>query len=148
MISQKKLVINLMIFLICGTVAISLPIIVNNLQKPTNASTGETTAETTVTDWQLVGVFVGDRYQNKMDACVVWQIEQKSGNTIITTWDEIYASISTTNPLNYDTEHLTLTRYGLVYHGAQTAEDYQNLKTADYHSTVIYQNHSCVLTLN
>ena len=99
-------------------------------------------------DWHLSCIFVGDRYQDQMDACVIWQIEQKHGNTVIATWDEIYANINNDNPLVYDSTHLTLTRYGLVYRDAQTAADYQKLKTADYHSTVIYQNHSCVLSLN
>ncbi|MBO4726398.1 MAG: hypothetical protein J5598_02230 [Clostridia bacterium] len=149
---RKKLVINLAIILICGTVALSLPVIVNHLPKTTNASTNTNkencTTITPNTDWYLTSIFVGHQYHDKVDCGVVWQIEQKCGDNVIATWDEIYANINTANPLSYDHENLTLTSYGLVYIGLQSDADYQILYASGYQSTVIYQNHSCVLTLN
>ena len=152
---RKKLLINLAIILICGAIALSLPVLVGHIQKPTNASTNtpeensaNTTTPTLEIDWQLNSIFVGEQYQDKVDCSIIWQIEQKHGNKVITTWDEIYANITATNSLTYDNEHLTLTRYGLVYRGLQTPTDHQTLYATGYQSTVIYQDHSCVLTLN
>ena len=96
---RKKLLINLAIILICGAIALSLPVIVSHLQKPTSASTEEneeSTTNSTTADWQLTSTFVGQKYQDKIDCGVVWQIEQKHGNKVITTWDEIYANITAT----------------------------------------------------
>ena len=149
---RKKLLINLAIILICGVVTLSWPVIAGHMKKQTNASTNTNkenyTTIVTNTDWYLTSIFVGHQYHDKVDCGVVWQIEQKCGDNVIATWDEIYANITATNSLTYDNEHLTLTRYGLVYRGLQTPADYQALYATGYQSTVIYQDHSCVLTLN
>ena len=126
---RSKLFINIAIVLVCGTVAISLPIIVNHLQKPANA-------DIYATDWELVSVFVGDRYQDKVDTTAIWQIEQRHGNRVIHTWDEIYAAICADESLiSYHHDELKLTRYGFC----------QIKTTAHFQAVVTYLNQSCLL---
>jgi|GEM_PF-2589551 len=140
---RKKLFLNLLIILVCGTVALSLPVIASHIQTPTNASTNESTS-----DWQLVSVFVGNQFENQVDSTVVWQIERRRGKTVLATWDEIYAESNFENTIQYDDKHLKLTAYGLVYDGLQSPDDYQSLYESGYRSTVIYQEHSCILQLD
>lgn len=140
---SRKLVINLLIVFICGTVAISLPVIVQYQQKPSQAST----TQPTTAAWVLVCAFVGDTQQEQTDYYLAWQISQKRGNTVIATWEDIYTAISVGNPLTYDTVHLELTPQGLIYRNVNTPEDYQKLYTTGYTSFVTYQGQTCVLTL-
>ena len=139
---RRKLAANLLFIVICGAVALSLPVLIQSLQKSAAAS-GTQSAD----DWTLVSIFVGDRHQDKVDSCVVWQIQKQRGDIVIT-WDEIYAAITKSNPLTYtDTEHLTLTSHGIVYRGIRSAADYQILLDSQYTAKVTYQGLNCTLQL-
>ena len=131
---RRKLVLHLLIIVLCGTVILSVPVIADHLQKSTQATDNQSTLAT----WVLVSVYVGDRYQNMLDAIGVWQIEKRFGDTVVAQWEEIYAAISPSNPLIYDDENLTLSPYGLIYRSSAAA-------LTGYTSTVTYQGRTCVL---
>ncbi len=141
--SCRKLVLNILIFVVCGAVAITIPVLVNHLSQPSVSANNNTP---TTNNSILVSEFVGDDYR-LTDSCVVWQVYLKSGATVVATWDEIYVALSQHNPLVYDTEHLELTPYGLCYRGLQTQEDYDKLYNTGYTSSVTYQGKTCLLNL-
>lgn len=137
---RRKLLLNLLILVICGTVAISIPVIVNHWSKPASADgNGQ--------DVTLVSVFVDCTNLDSADSCVVWQIHQKRGDTIVADWDTIYASLNAQNRLDYDHANLQLTPYGLCFKGIHTPADYQNLYDTGYSSNVTYQGQTCRLQL-
>lgn len=126
---RRKLLINLLIVLVCGTVAVSLPIIVNNLQK-----SRDIVAQTE--DWQLVSIYVGNQYKNLRDNYNIWQIELRHGDKVIP-WSEIFATIQNDpTKVDYDTTQLRLLENGdgFVYLTKTTAA-----------AVVTYQNKSCLL---
>ena len=139
---RRKLMINLLVIVLCGAVALTIPVIVNQLQKSADAAINPNDPSVI-----LVSEFVGDSYVDLGDTCVVWQICLKRGNTVVVTWDEIYQAAITRNALSYDREHLKLTRYGLCYTGIHSADDYQKLYDTNYHSYVNYQGRTCLLQL-
>jgi len=140
----RKLVLNILIFVVCGAVAITVPVLINHLSKPTVTANDDKSVSTNCI---LVSEFVGDDYRFT-DTCIVWQVYLKNGFTVIATWNEIYAALSQHNPLIYDTEHLALTPYGLCYRGLQTQEDYDKLYNTGYTSSVTYQGKTCLLDLH
>ena len=126
---RRKLLINLLIVLVCGTVAVSLPIIVNNMQKSSNATTP-------TQDWQLVSIYVGNQYKNLKDNYNIWQIELRHGDKVIP-WSEIFATIQNDpTKIDYDTTKLRLLENGdgFVYLTKTTAA-----------AVVTYQGKSCLL---
>ena len=138
----RKLMINLVVFVVCGAIALTIPVFVNYWQTDT-ASAGDETKPPYV----LQSTFVGDNYP-MTDARIMWQIYLTQGETVIATWEEIYNSVSTNNNvLSYDTEHLILTPNGLCYRGLATTTDYENLYATGYSSTVTYQGFTCHITL-
>lgn len=137
---RRKLLLNLLILVICGTVAISIPVIVNHWSKPASANDN---GQTPVT---LESVFVDCTNLDFIDSCVVWQIYQKCGDKIVAAWDTIYASLNE-NPLEYDHDKLQLTSYGLCLKGIHTPADYQKLYDDGYSSDVTYQGQTCRLQL-
>ncbi len=126
---RRKLFINLAVILFCGTIAISLPIIVNHLQKPASA-------DTYVADWELVSTFVGKQYQNQLDDYKIWQLELCYHNQVMRTWNEIYQSIQDDPTLvTYDHDIFKLTAYGFC----------QIKTTTGAPMVVTYQGKSCTL---
>lgn len=123
--SHKKLVVNVAVVVVCAVIALSIPIIANQLQKPANATN----------NLQLVCIKTEN---NLIDARAIWQLELRSGNKVIKTWDKIYQDNAN---LTYDKQNLQLTSYGLVLPIKQTTE-------GGYHSVVVYQDYRCVLKLN
>lgn len=140
---RRKLLINLCVVLVCGTVAISLPIMINQMQKPAQA-----TGRSTVPNWELTSKLV--KCSNlPNDICVVWQIECKHGNETVESWQSIYQAIQQDSSLiNYDTTHLQLTKYGFAYRNLKTTADYQTLLQSGYQTVVTYNHHQCILTLD
>ncbi len=137
---RRKLVINLLIIVLCGTVVLSIPVLAQHMQKSANAASDHDKLT-------LVGKFVDGSCLNTVDYCAVWQICQKRGNTVVATWDDIFASIGPYNPITYDREHLQLTPYGFCYREIYTAADYQKLCDSNYYSYVTYQGQTCLLKL-
>ena len=137
----RKLMINLVVFVVCGAIALTIPVFVNYWQTDT-ASAGDETKPPYV----LHSTFVGDNYP-MTDARIMWQIYLTQGDTIIATWEAIYNSLTGNQTLTFDTEHLELTPYGLRYFGLKTAADYENLYTNGYSSSVTYKNYTCTLNL-
>ncbi|MCQ2382575.1 MAG: hypothetical protein MJ060_01910 [Clostridia bacterium] len=131
---RRKLTINLIVVLVCGTIAVSLPIIVNHLQKPTHADNGYQIEET------LISLFVGDQFQDKLDTYAIWQLELRRGEKVLENWQQIYTTITTDSSLIvYNQDQLKLTNYGLICRDKQT--------TAQFQAVVTYQGHSCTLVL-
>lgn len=130
---RRKLTINLIVVLVCGTIAISLPIIANHLQKPTHADNYRTSEE-------LISIFVGNQFQDKLDTYAVWQLELRRGEKVLENWQQIYTTITTDSSLIvYNQDQLKLTNYGLICRNKQT--------TAQFQTVVTYQGHSCTLFL-
>ena len=139
---RRKLLINLCVVLVCGTIAISLPVIVNHMQKPVQA-----TGQSGSSNWELTSKLVNNNPSN--DICVVWQIECKHGNKVIESWRSIYQAIQQDSSLiDYDTTHLQLTKYGFAYRNLKTTADYQTLLQSGYQTVVTYNHHQCSLTLH
>lgn len=126
--SRRKLVVNLAVIIMCGIVALSIPVIANHLPKTANADSRQVTLVSSLT--------TNDFYENAL----IWQIELRRGEKIIQTWDEIYQALNQHKAtLNYDTQTLKLTAHGLVY--TKTTKD-------NYSSVVTYQDYSCRLSLH
>ena len=141
---RRKLMINIIVFAVCGLIALTIPVLVNYYKTtPTSASD----KPEQVMPYALHSVFVGDNY-HLGDARIMWQVYLTQGDTVITTWEEIYNSASKNHSLlSYDHEHLVLTPNGLRYRNLATAEDYENLYLHGYSSTVSYQGFTCHITL-
>lgn len=129
----RKLGLNLLIILVCATIAISIPVIVHAQQKSSQAAT-DPHAERLV----LVGEFIGDLAQNITDNPFLWRLHLKRDGTVVKTWDEIYTDIINGAAITYDRDHLELTPYGLCYRGA-----YQS----GYKITVTYRGLHCTIKL-
>ena len=138
---SRKLMINIIVFVVCGAIALTIPVFINYCQ-----STPAAAGDETQLPYVLHSKFVGDNYP-MTDARIMWQIYLTQGETIVASWSDIYASISTNNSLIYDTEHLQLTPNGLRYRGLVTATDYKNLYINGYSSSVTYKNYTCTLNL-
>lgn len=133
--SCRKLVLNLVIFVLCGAIAVSVPFMIKFWQKRTVTANEGT--NTTTSNCTLASKFVGDQL-HLSDYYFVWQVYLIRDFQVVVTWEEIYADISPHNPLVYDTENFILTPYGLCYRGLSN----------DHVSRVTYQGHSCLLVLN
>ena len=134
--SRRKLMINLIIFAVCGAIALTIPVFVNCWQdKSTMASNDRPTCV-------LKSVFVGDEFSFS-DSWVVWQIYLTQGDTIVADWHAIYTSINAGAPIDYDTKNLQLTANGFCYRGL----DFEHLYSSNYSSSVTYKNYTCTLTL-
>lgn len=132
---RRKLVLNIVIVLICGLIAISLPVIVNHMSRTAHANNQPNTE-----DWQLVSINVGDQYCDLLDTTLIWQLECRKGKQVVHNWQQIYHVISTTSStITYNQKLFRLTSYGLVR---------LNNKTTEHYSVVIYQNHQCRIDLN
>lgn len=138
--SRRKLLTNIVLVLICGTITLSIPVIVKQFQKPTDAASNPN-----ANGWVLTSIFIGDHYQNLVDSCAVWQIEKHHGDTVIT-WPEIYVALGPGNPLTMADENLLVSAYGIIYPNLN-GTDYQALLATGYRTTVTYQGLSCTLTL-
>ncbi|MCM1404148.1 MAG: hypothetical protein NC133_01395 [Prevotella sp.] len=138
---RRKLFLNLAILLLCGSVALSIPVLVNHWKQPANASDQNDCGLT------LVSEFSGTGSAHATDACVAWRLCLQRGASVVTTWDEIYADYLHGGTLSYDQKHLKITAYGLCYRDIHTAEDYQKLFASQYCSYVIYQGQTCLLQL-
>ena len=140
---RRKLLINLCVVLVCGTIAISLPVIVNHMQRPAQAS-----EQSNKYDWELTSELI--KYDNQAnDICVVWQITCKQGKKTVESWQSIYQAIQQDSSLiDYDTTHLQLTKYGFAYRNLKTTADYQTLLQSGYQTVVTYNHHQCSLTLH
>ena len=123
---RKKLVINLVVVIVCGIIALSVPVIANQLQKPTKAIDSAT----------LIYYPVND---NLHDA-TYWQLELRTDQTTVATWKQIYDSVlKQPSLLRYDQDKLQLQSYGLV--NKQT--------TADNTPTVVYyKQYYCEIKFN
>ena len=132
---RRKLIINLVVVLLCGIIAVSLPVIMNNLSKPNHAE-----SQSTNNDWQLISINVGNQYCDLLDTTLIWQLECHHGKQVIHNWQQIYQVISTDNSIiTYNPKLFCLTAYGLVC---------LDNKTTEHYSVVTYQNHQCIITLN
>ena len=131
--------INLAVILLCGVVALTIPVLIGS-SYATSANPNGTP------DWTLVCTYVGDDYQKMIDYPVIWQIEQRRGNTILATWDKFYHNLAI-YPIVYDTAYLEITPYGLCYRGLESWEDLRKLHTRGYSSLVTYRGQTCTLIL-
>ena len=123
--SRRKFILSLVVVLVCGVIALSLPVIVNHTRKTANANSNQV---------HLCSVKIDD---NLLDT-TVWQIQLFSGNKVIKTWDEIYQAVNDGKAtLTYDDENLRLDARGLLLN--KTTE-------GKYHSVVIYQGYHCELS--
>lgn len=124
--SRQKLVINLSVIIMCGIIALSIPVLVNHLPKSAHAS-GNLVLDSVRSDNDLFDTNIG------------WQLVLRRGDKIVQTWDEIYQTIQNhTATLDYDETVLKLTSQGLFY----------TKTTVDNFSTVVtYQNYHCELNL-
>lgn len=123
--SRRKFILNLVVVLVCGVIALSLPVIVNHTRKTANANSNQV---------HLCSVKIDD---NLLDT-TVWQIKLVSGDKVIKTWDEIYQAVNDGKAtLTYDNENLRLDVRGLLL--KKTTE-------GKYHSVVIYQGYDCELS--
>lgn len=136
----RKLMINCLIVLICGVIAVSIPVIVNYNQKQASATNNQSNIK-------LVCEFVGDKYPDASDSGIIWQIYQKSDNKIVMTWDEIYTIVSKKNTLQYDQENLIITSKGLTFRNIHTPAEYQALYNSNYCSSVTFQGQTCLIKL-
>lgn len=126
--NRRKLMINIAVVVICGLIAISVPVLANHFSHTTNANTPVS----------LVSVPTNNHL---LDAKAVWQLELRQGDRVIKTWDEIYQSIQAHHTtITYDSNNLQLTSYGLLLPDNKTTE-------GGYHSVVIYENYQCELKL-
>ncbi len=129
LMSRRKLFINLAVILVCGTVAISLPVIASHLQTSADATAHK--------DYQLTCKFVGSDHHDYCDNYLIWQLELKCGNQIISPWQEIHQSIINNPTLaTYDANYLELKTNG--FHQIKT--------TTETPMVVIYDGYRCVLT--
>lgn len=126
--SRRKLLINIGVIITCGIIALSIPVLANQLSHSAHAASQNNT--------KLVCVAV----TNDLFDTTICQLELHRDNKIVQTWDEIYQSIQNNQTiLTYDNTTLKLTIHGLV-----------PIKTtaADFHSVVTYQNYCCELKLS
>lgn len=138
---RRKLMINIIVFVVCGAIALTIPVLVNHWE-----STPTVAGEATELPYVLRSKFVGDDF-HLGDARVMWQIYLTQGDDIIATWENLYNTIKITQQITYDTEHLQLTPNGFRYRGLADTTDYENLYATGYSSTVTYKNYTCTLTL-
>ena len=135
---RRKLMINIIVFAVCGAIALTIPVFVNYWHK-TTASASEQT-------YTLTSTFLG-KSNHFQDARVMWQICLMSGDTVVATWEDIYRTASINNSITFDTENLTLTPNGFCYRGLATTADFEKLYERGYSSSVTYNGYSCVLQL-
>ena len=138
---RRKLMINIIVFVVCGAITLTIPVLVKYWQQ-TPVTAGEEPEPT----YELHSKFVGNDF-HLGDTRVMWQIYLTQDEHISATWEEIYSTIKVTQQITYDTEHLQLTPNGFRYRGLATAADYENLYATGYSSTVNYQGFTCTLTL-
>lgn len=142
---RRKLIINILVFVVCGAIAFTIPVLVNYWQTTPTLASNEPNPDHDL-PFVLQSKFVGEDYP-MADARVMWQVYFTRGDVVVATWASIYHAISTTNPLDFDTEHLELTPNGLRYRNLATTADYENLYANGYSSTVTYQGYTCTLIL-
>ena len=135
---HRKLMINIIVFVVCGVIALTIPVFVNYWKTTSTSATKPTT-------YTLTSTFVGED-SHLTDARIMWQICLMNNEIIVLTWENIYQNINN-YPLIFDNEHLILTPNGLCYRGLATTQDYENLYATGYSSTVTYKNYTCTLTL-
>lgn len=139
----RKLIINLIVFIVCGTIALTIPVLVNHFkQKAVAASSSPSNPNT----YKLTSCFVGD--QNLFDDTrVAWQISLTDKTRLIADWTAIYQDACCNHNLIYDVENLVLTAQGLVYRGVLNQADYESLYAQRYTSTVTYKGYTCEICL-
>ncbi len=126
---SRKLIINAAVICVCAIIAISIPVIVDHLQKP------KYQAEAL---YQLVSIPVNDNIHDAL----VWQLKLYTNHQTVENWDEIYQAIQKDTALiQYNQEYLQLREYGIVYHQNQTTSQ------CDFPLVVTYKGYTCQLNI-
>ena len=109
----RNVAINAIVVLICGAVAITLPILLNSNSDATPSSNADLNNPKAT----LQCINVDEEYRGTSDYPHIWQLRIVLGDETITTWNEIYTTYTNTPSQLTVTGPLVITPTGIVYKG-------------------------------
>ena len=110
----RNLIINAVVILICGTIAITLPILLNSSNSDA-ASELDTDLDNPQATLQCINV--DEEYRDTSDYPHIWQLRLVLNDDIIITWNEIYTTHTNQSSQLTVTGPLAITPSGIVYKG-------------------------------